>query len=399
MTGKENTWKKTFFIIWAGQAFSVFGSAAAQFAIIWWLTVQTGSAAVLAAASIVGLLPQAVIGPFAGAWIDRLSRKTVMIAADFLVAAASLVLAAAFLLGTPAVWLIYFMLFLRAVGSAFHYPAMQAAMPMLVPESELTKVGGWSQFLQSGSLMLGPMLGAMLMTAFSITAVMLIDVAGAVLAAAALFAVAVPDPEMNPAARNILREMLDGLKEINRNRPLKAISLVVMLFSLIYVPVGSLFPLMVNGHFGGSAWHASVVEFLFAGGLLVSSLILGVWGGKENKFLILILSLGVFGAALVAAGSLPSSAFVAFAALSAVMGLAGNFINVPYTAYIQSTVPPASLGRVFALLGSLLSLAIPLGLFVAGPLAEIVGIATWFFISGVLIVLTAVLGYIFIEKS
>ena len=81
---------KTFFIIWAGQAFSVFGSAAAQFAIIWWLTVQTGSAAVLAAASIVGLLPQAVIGPFAGAWIDRLSRKTVMIAADFLVAAASL---------------------------------------------------------------------------------------------------------------------------------------------------------------------------------------------------------------------------------------------------------------------------------------------------------------------
>ncbi|MEW5921590.1 MAG: hypothetical protein AB1796_11730 [Bacillota bacterium] len=46
----------------------------------------------------------------------------------------------------------------------------------------------------------------------------------------------------------------------------------------------------------------------------------------------------------------------------------------------------------------LMSLAIPLGLFVAGPIAEIIGVAAWFFVSGVLIVLTAMLGYVLIRK-
>lgn len=72
---QENQWKRTFFIIWTGQAFSILGSSAAQFAIIWWLTVQTGSPAVLAMATLVGFLPQAIIGPFAGVWVDRIRRK------------------------------------------------------------------------------------------------------------------------------------------------------------------------------------------------------------------------------------------------------------------------------------------------------------------------------------
>lgn len=396
---KETQWKRTFFIIWAGQAFSILGSSAAQFAIIWWLTEHTGSAVVLAMASMVGFLPQAIIGPFAGTWVDRLSRKTVMVAADLFIAAASLVLAIAYLLGNPAIWLIFLILFLRAVGSVFHTPAMQAAMPMLVPKSELTKTGGWSQFLQSGSLMLGPVLGTMLMTTFSIPAVMLVDIIGAMIAATALFTVKITDPEMNPSGQNILGEMLDGLKEINQNKLLKAITIPLMLVTFIYLPVGSLFPLMVRGHFGGTAWHASIVEFLFAGGLLVSSLILGVWGGLKDKFLMINLALGSLGVCLAAAGALSSSAFTAFAVLSAFMGITGNLFSVPYIAYIQSTTPPASLGRVFAIVTSLMSLATPLGLFVAGPLAEVVGVASWFFFSGILIVLTAVLGHIMTRKE
>lgn len=97
MKDSSAKWKKTFFIIWSGQAFSLLGSSAAQFAVIWWLTLQTGSPAVLALASIAGILPIAIIGPFAGVWVDRLSRKTVMVAADLFVAAAGAVLAISFL--------------------------------------------------------------------------------------------------------------------------------------------------------------------------------------------------------------------------------------------------------------------------------------------------------------
>lgn len=392
-------WKRTFFTIWAGQVFSILGSSAAQFAIIWWLTLKTGSPLVLALASMAGLLPQAIIGPFAGVWVDRLSRKTVMIMADLFIAGVSVILAIAFFLGTPSAWLIYLALFLRALGTVLHTPAMQAAMPMLVPESELTKTGGWSQFLQSGALIVGPVLGTLFMTTFSISAVMLIDILGAIIAALVLSTVKIPDPNIDSTVKqNILREMLEGLKEIQKNKPLMAITVPMLFVSLIYVPVSSLFPLMVNGHFGGTAWHASLVESLFAGGLLVSSLILGVWGGIKNKLLMINLSMGVFGLILTLSGVLPSSAVIGFALLSGLMGFMGNFFSVPYFVYIQTTIPPAALGRVFSILGSILSLAIPLGLFVAGPIAEFIGIARWFFISGILIMFSAGIGQILVRR-
>lgn len=392
---QTDNWKKIFWTIWTGQAFSILGSAAAGFAIVWWLTIQTGSAMALAMATLAIFLPQALIGPFAGVWIDRSSRKTVMITADLLIAATSVVLAIAFLIGNPPIWLIYAMLFMRGVGQSFHIPAMQAAMPMFVPESELVKVGGWSGFIQSGSLMLGPVLGTFFMTVFSIPAVMLIDIIGAVIAVAALLLVVIPDPEVDPNARqHILREMLDGLKEIKRNKPLVIISIPVLLTCFVYIPLSALFPLMSYQHFGGTAWHASIVEFLFAGGMLVSGLILGVWGGFKDKFLMINLSLLAMGIAIAASGTLPSTGFWAFAILSAFMGLTGTFFNIPFIAYVQEVIPPASLGRVLTMLTSIMSLSTPVGLMVAGPFAESVGVARWFLISGLIIALVAVFGYL-----
>lgn len=395
MTDNEPSWKRTFFLVWSGQAFSIVGSSAAQFALLWWLTLETGSPMVLAMASIAGFLPQALLGPIAGVWIDRLSRKTVMLAADGFIAAVSAVLAIAFLVGTPEPGLIYLILFLRAIGSVFHAPAMQAAMPLLVPPSELVRTGGWSQFLSSGSLMLGPVLGTLLMTRFSIAAVLAIDILGAIIAALTLAAVRLRDPEIDPAATpHLMRELRDGLDEVLRSRALKAVSLPVLLTTLFYVPVGSLFPLMVNSHFGGGAWHASAVEVLFAAGMLVASLILGVWGGLKNPFTMIMLSVGVLGLALVGSGLLAPSGFLAFAGLSFVMGMTGSFFSVPYFAFIQGAAPPEKLGRVISLLSSLMSFAIPVGLFVAAPIAERTGIATWFALSGGFIVLAAGLGFV-----
>ena len=89
---KTAHWKKSFITIYSGQAFSLLGSAAVQFAIIWWLTEKTESAFILTLATIFAFLPNILFGTFAGVWIDRYNRKTVMIAADALVAASSALL-------------------------------------------------------------------------------------------------------------------------------------------------------------------------------------------------------------------------------------------------------------------------------------------------------------------
>ena len=75
-------WLARFAAIWGGQAFSLFGSMLVQFALVWWLTDRTGSAVVLSVGTLVALLPTVLIGPLAGAFIDRHSRRWIMVIAD-----------------------------------------------------------------------------------------------------------------------------------------------------------------------------------------------------------------------------------------------------------------------------------------------------------------------------
>jgi MFS transporter, DHA3 family, macrolide efflux protein len=102
-----------------GQALSLLGSQLVQFAIIWYLTQTTNSATILAIASMMGLLPQVLLSPFIGTWVDRENRRRILIAADSTVAAATLILVFLFAFGSIQVWHIYLALFARAVREAF----------------------------------------------------------------------------------------------------------------------------------------------------------------------------------------------------------------------------------------------------------------------------------------
>src|SRR5690606_13812396 len=144
-----NNWKRTFSIIWAGQFMSLLSSSLVNFAVIIWLSLETGSAEVLAYAAIAALLPQYVLGLFGGEFIDRGDRKKPMIVADGFIAVCTFAIALLFYSGQVELWYIYLLLGLRSVGSAFHMPAMQASVPLLAPESELLRIAGINQVIQS----------------------------------------------------------------------------------------------------------------------------------------------------------------------------------------------------------------------------------------------------------
>ena len=220
----NKSWKKQFATIYAGQAFSILGSAAVQFAIIWWLTIQTESAITLTIASIVAFLPTMLIGPFAGVWIDRFNRRTVMILADGLVALSSVILGAAFLIAdAPPIWFIYIILFIRGLGNTFHGPAMQSAIPMLVPSDMLMKAGGWGNLINSISNMLGPVVGAALMAFMPIASIMLVDILGAAFAIICLLFVKLPDIVHTNEKMHVLSDLRQGLKAVRANKPLMAL--------------------------------------------------------------------------------------------------------------------------------------------------------------------------------
>lgn len=388
----NQNWKKYFVTIYAGQAFSILGSAVVQFAIIWWLTVQTESAITLTIASVVSFIPNMLIGPFAGVWVDRMNRRTVMIIADGVVALSSAILGVAFLVTqSPPIWVVYMMLFLRGVGNTFHAPAMQAAIPLLVPVEMLTKAGGWGNLITSISNMLGPVLGAFLMGVFEMAPLMLVDIIGAAFAVICLLFVKIPDVSGGGETPHMITDMKEGLKAMYGNKPLMAAFGPMMIMTILYMPLGALFPLLVRVHFNGISWHSGVVEMVFAGGLLLSSLLIGIWGGMKNRFLMAALAIMLLGAGCLVGGALPPGGYPVFVVCCFFMGASGTFMNVPVMAYVQESISPEMMGKVFSMMMSLMTWAMPLGLLIAGPVTEIIGVDRWFFWSGAALILTGVL--------
>ena len=378
-------WKRTFITIYTGQAFSLLGSAAVQFAVIWWLTAYTESAIMLTFATIVSFLPNMLLGPFAGVWIDRYNRRTVMIAADGLVAISSIALGIAFWsCGTPPIWFVFIILFIRGIGNTFHSPAMQAAIPMFVPGEMLTKAGGWGNLITSVSTMLGPALGAGMMAVFPIAPIMLVDIIGAVLAIVCLLTISLPDIPGGGGKVHLLSDVKQGFLAMKENKPLMAVFIPVIFACMLYMPLGSLFPLLVRVHYMGGAGHNAVVEFIFSAGLMASSLVMGIWGGLKKRFLMISMAICTLGLAAFCSGILPAEGFLGFVICCFIMGASGTFFNVPLMAHIQETVAPQMMGKVFSMLTTAMTLATPFGLVLAGPISESIGVHLWFAGSGFL---------------
>ena len=380
-------WKCSFLTIALGQAFSLIGSSAAQFALIWWLASETGSALIMAFSGLMAFLPQLILGPFAGVWIDRLKRKYVAIGADLFIGLVALIFAGYLYWAEPPYWSVCLVLGLRAIGGVFHTPAIQAIVPLLVPREELVRANGWSQFMQSGAYMLGPVLGAALYAVLPLSAIMVFDFAGAVIASSTLAITAVPEvKKMADEQPHFFSELRAGAAVFIQDKRLLSTTLTATICMIFFLPLSSYYPLMSSSHFQVSALHGSLVELLYAAGMMASALLISTVGNIHHKFL--VIQLGLFGIGLtsILSSLLPSTywAFWLFAAVCALMGASGNVYNIPYMAYLQETIPPEALGRVFSLIGSLMSLAMPVGLVLSGPIAEKYGVPLWFLVTGIM---------------
>jgi len=134
-----------FWAIFSTQSISLLGSQIVQFSLVWWLTKYSGSASVLAIASIMALLPQVFVSPIAGAYVDRWNRRLIMAITDTILAAAIMVLALLFTFNLVQVWHVYLLIFVRAVGGAFQFPSMQASTSMMVKKEDLSRIAGLHQ--------------------------------------------------------------------------------------------------------------------------------------------------------------------------------------------------------------------------------------------------------------
>ena len=379
-----DNWKRVFAIIWTGQFLSILTSSIVNFAIVLWLSLETGSAEVLAFATMAALLPQSVLGLFTGIFIDRWKRKRVMIMADSFIAFCTLILAVLFYFDLAKISHIYVLLALRSVGSAFHMPAMQASVPLLAPKSELMRIAGINQVIQSVCNIAGPALAGLFITMMKMTNILLLDVAGAAFACLSLCFVFIPDPshEERNSELHLWREAKEAIMEVRNQYGLSWLFLLSILATFVIMPVSVLFPLMTLNHFAGNAFQVSLVEVSWGGGALLAGALLGLKKYRWNEILLINGMYIALGLTFLFSGLLPVSGFIWFAVLTALGGVCGSLYFATFTTVIQSRIDPGVMGRVFSFYMSFSMLPSMIGLLSTGFLADSIGLGNTFIISG-----------------
>lgn len=400
----NTSWKLKLACVWGGELVSVLTSSILQMGFVWHITLTTNSASMLSLASLAGFLPLALFGTFAGTVVDRLPLKTTLVGADLFIAAVSAVVAAVSLAGALPVWAVMAALFFRAIGSSLHTPAFQALTPLVAPAEHLTRLAGVTQAVQSGGYILGTAVAAAIYPLWGLTAMIALDVAGALVATAAVVAARLdvggaasgqdrPAGEKNlglaAQARALGAQTVAGYRVLRGYRGLFALLWCGFAFTLVFSPISALFPIMTLDHFGGTTGDAALAEIVFSVGMIAGSALLTATGGFRNRALTVVAATALYGAATLVAGFLGADGFAGFLGASFVMGLSSPFYSGPQTALMQEKVPPEYLGRVFGLYGAIMSWALPLGLAASSLFADAVGAPAWFVGAGAAMVLLA----------
>ncbi|WP_125770599.1 MFS transporter [Companilactobacillus furfuricola] len=387
-------WRPNIYLFLFGQFFSGVTSMVVQYAIIWYLTKETGSATVLSLATLLGMLPMVLLSPIVGPFVDRTNKKALLIVPDIVAAVIAIILAiVGIVTHNFPLWLIFISLLIRSIAQTFQMPTIQSILPTMVPKDELTKINGQLGMVQSANMIIAPALGAFLYAIVPISVLILLDVLGAVVGVSIILFVKIPENPVIDEKIKIFKDMKFGLVKLRENKGMWHLTLVGTLFTLIFMPAASMYPLMTMSYFHGSVTQAGIVEVVYSVGMLAGGAVIGFFGNWKDRIMPILWSIFFMGLSFGISGYLPGNqkGFIGFLILNAVAGLATPFFNTLLMAIIQQSFPSEILGKVLGILNSLMSISAPLGLIFAGPLADSIGVNMLFVIGGVGTLLCGVL--------
>ena len=390
----DPSWKKKVATFLVGQTITTFGSYLVQYAIMWHLTLTTKSGVVLALAAVFGFLPQAIVSVFAGVWADRVNRKTMIIISDSAIAAATLVLALLMLSGVSDLWLIFLVMAVRSVGAGFQMPAISALLPQIVPSEQLMRINGINSSIQSALGLLAPVVAAAVYATMSLVAILFIDVVTAIVGLSLLALIAVPSLDRVTSADkpSYFADLKDGINYIFTHDLVRWVMAIFGIVFLLIVAPSNLSPLMVARNFGTEVWMLTVLEIAFGVGMAIGGAMMAVFASKLDRLNTIIGTSVIFGLLAIAMGF--TTNLWLFYSLFFIVGVVVPAFSTSAFTLLQETVEPERQGRVFGFVGIVMSVAMPLGMAILGPLADVVSVELLLVVTGaatVVIALVAVL--------
>lgn len=386
-----SNWKRNIILFLSSQTISLFGSALVQYAIMWHITLSTESGVMMTLYIVCGFIPTFILSPFAGVWADRFNRKLLIMLADGLIAAATLILAVLFLMGHDSIWLLFAMAVVRALGTGVQTPAVGAILPQIVPTDKLTRVNGINGTLQAIMTFVAPMASAALMTMASLEIIFFIDVITATIAILTLllfFKIPVHEKAAEKQTTSYFSDFMQGISYIKQHDFLKSFFLFFAVFFILMAPAAFLTPLQVTRSFGDDVWRLTAIEIAFSVGMMAGGGFIASWGGFRNKIHTMTLASLLMGACTLALGLVP--VFWIYLVFMAVFGVAMPLFNTPTMVLVQERVEESYLGRIFGVFGMISTSMMPLGMLIFGPIADVIQIEWLLIGTGLFILILAV---------
>ena len=395
-------WLRSIVLFMSGQTGSLLGSMLVQCAVMGYMTIVYQSGAIMALVAVFGFLPQAVISIFGGLWADRHNRKRLIIGADASIALSTLVLAIVIVAGYDAVWLIFLTLAIRSAGAGVQTPAVSSMIPQITPTRHLMRVNGILQSVQSAMALLAPALAGALFglaaaaastgdgappPASVLVPIFFIDVVTAAFGIGLISMIRVPTIRLAAQTHSgYFADLVEGIRYIAHHAFVRWLLVVYAIVFLLIVAPANLTPLMLVRSFAATetedVFNLTVLEVAFSAGMVLGGIAIAIWGGTKNRITLIATSALVFGALSIGLGLSPN--LWVFWASMFLLGLVATFFGTPAMTALQETVDPERQGRVFGFVGIVTALAMPFGMALFGPLADVFSVELLLIASGVL---------------
>jgi len=373
MKFSKPTGMKAFTIVWLGQLFSLTGSSMSFFALTIWAWEKTGQATALGLVGFFGLAPQVIFSPIAGALVDRWNRKTSMIISDLGTAFGMFIVLILFSFDALEIWHLYILAMISGIFQSFQWPAYSSAISVMIPKGQFTRSSAMISLAEWGSGIWAPVMAAALLGALKLSGIIMIDLVTMTIAILALLIVTIPNPTRSKEGElsqgSIWQESLFGFKYILARPSLFGLQMVFFFGNFFAAFIGILSNPMILARTGNNAITLGNVQSIAAIGGVIGSLVITAWGGFRTQ--------RVRG---VIFGWILSGLFFFFVGLGEeivwwsifffLSSLVIPLVNSSNQAIWQSKVPPDLQGRVFSVRRIIAQVVNPLGMLIAGPLAD-----------------------------
>jgi MFS family permease len=375
--------------LWIGQIVSIFGDFLAIFAIFAIISFQMhGTATEVSLVLISYLVPFAFISPLAGVFVDRWNVKRTMIASDLIRG-----VLCSLLLFVRHPWQIYAILFALSTVSTFFVPAQTVTIRTIVPREGLMSANALLQQIFFVMQIISPAIASALVSAAGPNLCFWLDMASFGVSAIMISTVTINRETASSQQQvgSVIHEMNAGAKFIFTH---PSISFVVTAISAGMFAVrcfGALIAVYVRDVLKAGTGLFGALSSLVGVGMIIGTQVIHRFARHRSKAHVVVGGLLGMGVAIALIASIPNTPAAVAGMLT--LGFCAAFLMVPSQTLLQEETPPHMLGRVGGSMMSVMMGSQVVGLSIAGPVAQAIGIRNLYFASAALLVLIAAAGH------